>query len=306
MFKIKVGIIGCGVIGSSLAKIIENRFKNKAQLAWLCDHHFPKAAVLQKALKSKPVITDSRNLIRKADLIVEAASARVSGSIAREAVARGKDVLILSVGGLLSLCHPEAFSAKQPPCGVAEGSPRFFAQHSSPLGSLRMTDSGGLRMTRNKGRLWIPSGAIAGVDALLASREAGLKSVKLVTRKPPAGLSEAPYFKNKNFPKLAGSREYCVFKGNAADAVRNFPQNINVAALLSLAGLGPKKTLVEIWTSNAYQGNQHEVTIVSNAGEIRTVSKNVPFPENLKTSALAAYSAAALLRKIFSGFRVGT
>ena len=265
MNKIKVGIIGCGAIGSSLAQMIERRFKKEARLSWLCDHHSPKAVALQKKLKSRPAVTGSRDLIRKADLVIEAASAHVSGKIAREALLRGKDVLVLSVGGLLER-------------GLKSG----------------------------KGRLWIPSGAIAGVDALLGAREAGLKSVKLITRKPPAGLSEAPYFKKKKFPKLASSKEYCVFKGNAADAVRNFPQNINVAALLSLAGLGPQKTQVEIWTSKAYRGNQHEVTIVSNAGEIRTLSKNVPFPENPKTSALAAYSAAALLRKIFSNVRVGT
>ena len=265
MAKVKVGIIGCGAIGSALAKMIEHRFNREAELSYLCDHHPPKAASLQKKLKVKTRVLGSFKLIQKSDLIIEAASAYVSGAIAYEALAQGKDILVLSVGGLL-----------------------------------------GGKLRSKKGRLWIPSGAIAGVDALLAAKEAGLQSVRLVTRKPPAGLSEAPYFKKKKFPILKGAKEYCVFKGNALQAVRNFPQNINVAALLSMAGLGPKKTQVEIWTSKAYRLNQHEVTIVSAAGEVRTVSRNVPFPENPKTSALAAYSAAALLRKIFSSIRAGT
>lgn len=272
--KVKIGIIGCGAIGSALAKLIERHFKKDAVVSFLWDQNLPKVSALQKKLKRKPAILQGEELIRKADFVIEAASARVSGSIAREALIRGKDVLILSVGGLLSLRRPEAF--------LAGGSPR------------------------SQGRLWIPSGAIAGVDSLLAAKEAGLKSVKLVTRKPPAGLSEAPYFRKKKFPELKGAKEYCVFKGNAASAVKNFPQNINVAALLSLAGLGPEKTRVEIWTSRAYRANQHEVTILSAAGEIRTLSRNVPFPENPKTSALAAYSTVALLRKIFSSIRMGT
>ncbi len=296
MAKVKVGIIGCGAIGASLAKIIEKRFKNEAQLSWLCDHHLPKAAVLQKKLKSKPAIADSPELIRKSDLIIEAASSHISGQIAREALKAGKDVLILSVGGLLGFNRGQAENHCLSPVDQD-----IFQSSFSPKGEkVRMRGRG------ENGRLWLPSGAIAGVDALLAAKEAGLKSVKLVTRKPPAGLSEAPYFKKKKFPMLQGAKEYCVFKGNAAEAVKNFPQNINVAALLSLAGLGPKKTQVEIWTSRKYRANQHEVTIISNAGEIRTVSKNVPFPENPKTSALAAYSAAALLRKIFSSMRIGT
>lgn len=278
MPKIKVGIIGCGTIGSALAKLIERRFSRAAVLSYLCEQNFSKASTLRRKLKSKPAILNCRELIRKSDLVIEAASARISGLIAQSALRAGKNILILSVGGLLSPRQPER----------SEGSPSTL-----------------LRMTGN-GRLWIPSGAIAGVDALLAAKEAGLQSVKLVTRKPPAGLSEAPYFQKKKFPKLESTKEYCVFKGNAAEAVRNFPQNINVAALLSLAGLGPKKTRVEIWTSNAYRANQHEVTILSKAGEIRTVTKNLPFPENPKTSALAAYSAAALLRKIFSSIRAGT
>ena len=265
MAKVKVGIIGCGAIGSALAKMIDRRFSRQARLCYLCDRDSRKASAFRKKLKSRPEVLEWRRLIKKSDLVIEAASASVSGTIAQTALRTGKNVLIMSVGGLL-----------------------------------------GKTMKAGKGKLWIPSGAIAGLDGLLAAKEAGLKSVRLVTRKPPKGLIGAPYFKKKKFPKLAGGKEYCLFKGKASEAVRSFPQNINVAALLSLAGLGPEKTRVEIWTSNAYRANQHEVTVVSAAGEIRAVTKNVPFPENPKTSALAAFSAAALLRKIFASVRAGT
>ena len=269
MKKIKVGIIGCGAIGSYLAKVIDREFSSQASLDFICDQIPEKAVRIWDALGRRVLVATLPILIERSEFVIEAASAGISAEVARESLKRNKDVLIMSVGGLLPLFHPEEWIT-------------------------------------TRGRLWIPSGAIAGVDALLAAKEAGLKSVKLVTRKPPAGFLEAPYFKKKKFPALKGRKEYCLFKGNAAEAVRSFPQNINVAALLSLAGLGPKKTQVEIWTSRKYRANQHEVTIVSACGEIRTMTQNVPFPENPKTSALAAYSAAALLRKIFSSIRMGT
>jgi hypothetical protein len=91
-----------------------------------------------------------------------------------------------------------------------------------------------------------------------------------------------------------------------AEAVKAFPQNINVAAVLSLAGIGPEKTVVEIWTSNAYLFNQHEVMIEGKSGTIQTITRNVPSPDNPKTSALAVYSAIATLGRIFSSVRIGT
>ncbi len=270
MKKIKVGIIGCGTIGSALAVALEKKFHRQTSLKFICDHSSDKAVWLQKRLKVKPRIISMDQLIRRSDLVIEAASASISASIARRAMKAGKNVLVMSVGGLLQAKDLSAWA-------------KF-----------------------KKGKLWAPSGALAGVDGLLAAKQADIRFVRLITRKPPAGLREAPYFKNKKFPELAGWQEYCLFKGNAEQAVKAFPQNINVAAVLSLAGMGPEKTRVEIWTSNAYRFNQHEVTIEGSSGKIQTVTQNVPSPDNPKTSALAIYSAMAVLEKIFSSVRVGT
>ena len=270
MAKIKVGIIGCGTIGSAIAKSVLNIFSDRATLDFLCDHTPERAIRLRQKLGSKTAIVTIETLIRRSDFIVEAASASVSGEIARQSLREGKEVLIMSVGGLLA----------------GRGLPQFTSQ--------------------NKGRLWIPSGAIAGVDGLLAACEGGIRSVKLITRKPPAGLRDAPYFLIQKFPELKGRKEYCVFKGNAKAAVKAFPQNINVAAVLSLAGIGPAKTKVEIWTSRAYQRNQHEIILEGRSGRIHSVTQNLPSNENPKTSALAIYSAIATLRKIFSRIRIGT
>ena len=269
MKKLKIGIIGCGAIGSALAKIIHKRFPKESSISYLCDRRIEKAQALARQLKGGKIQACTLEvLLMRSDLILEAASTVVARQVAMLAWKYQKNVMIMSVGGLLGLNLPLSRTTKF--------------------------------------RIWIPSGALCGVDGLLAAREAGLKSVTLVTRKPPQGFREAPYFQKRKFPKLQGNREYCLFKGNAMQAVRNFPQNINVGAVLSLSGMGPRKTKIEIWTSNAYRTNQHEVVIEAGSGKIRTITQNIPAKENPKTSALAIYAAVATLRKMFSAVRVGT
>ncbi len=270
MAKVKVGIIGCGAIGSFLAKILCKNFKNKAELAFLCDLHAEKVLRLQKELRRKTALVSIDQLIRRSDLVMEAAAASISGYVATRALKFHKSVLIMSVGGLLSV-----------------------------RGLFKLT-------TLSRGRLWIPSGAIVGVDGVLAAWEAGIRKLKLITKKPPAGLREAPYFQKRKFPKLKNQKPVRLFKGSAKEAVKAFPQNINVAAILSLAGIGPLRTQVEIWTSTAYRFNQHEVLVEGQSGKMHAVTQNVPSRENPKTSALAVYSAAALLRKIFTQIHVGS
>lgn len=270
MKKIKVGIIGCGTIGSALAKILFREFRAKAILACLCDRQKEKAERLACALPGKIRVVSLDRLIRGCELVIESASASVSGQVARKSLAQNKNVLIMSVGGLLS-----------------DGS---FARF----------------LKRSRGKLWIPSGALAGVDALLASREAKVRRVTLITTKPAGALSQAPYFRSRKFPVLRGSGAQCVFKGSAREAVRAFPQNINVAAVLSLGGIGASRTRVEIWASRTARTNRHEVVIEGDFGKMRALTENVPSPGNLKTSYLAILSAVATLRRIFSPLQLGT
>jgi len=270
MKKIKVGIIGCGTIGSALACALIREFRPRTSLSFLCDAHPERAAKLKQQLSPKAKVVSISQIIQRSDLIIEAASAVVSASVAREALKKNKQVLIMSVGGLLK------------------------EHHWKPL------------LNKSRGKLWIPSGAIAGIDGLLAAREKGISRVTLITRKPPAGLHQAPYFLKKKFPVLKGHQAVRVFRGSAQQAVHDFPQNINVAAILSLAGIGAQRTRVEIWTSSAYRVNQHEVTIEGKFGKIQSVTHNIPSKNNPKTSALAIFSAIATLRKIFSSVQIGS
>jgi len=270
MKKLKIGIIGCGTIGSALARILLRDFKNEAVLNCLCDANPAKAESLARKIKAGAEICSIGTLIKKSDLIIESAHASVSAGIARKAMAANKQVLVLSVGGLID-----------------------------PRGRL-------ISLPTRKGKLWIPSGAVAAIDGVLAAREGGIHRATLVTRKPPAGLKNAPYFINKTFPPLAGLREYRVFRGSAQQAVKAFPQNVNVAAVLSLAGIGARRTRVEIWTSSRYRLNEHEMILEGKFGKFRCFIQNLPSLDNPKTSALAIFSSAALLRKIFSPIHIGT
>jgi aspartate dehydrogenase len=270
MAKLKVGLIGCGAIGMELAKACQDRLRNKANLYAVCDVDEKKADVLAKSLKGKVLVLKLDEIVRRTDLIVEAASASVSADVLSRCIKSKKDCMIMSVGGLV---------------GKEE--------------LLEVARKGGINV-------YIPSGAICGIDALKAACMGRVDSVRLTTRKPPKGLQGAPYLKEKNINIFDIKKETVIFEGSAEDAVKGFPQNVNVSATLSLAGIGAKKTIVRIVTSPAYTTNTHEVEISGNFGKITTRTDNVPSKTNPKTSELAILSAIATLKGITRSVRVGT
>ncbi len=268
---LKVGLVGCGAMGSYLAMAIQREFPREAHLSGICDHHQENLRALSRRVKPPCREMTLEEILKESDVILEAASQDAACEILTHRAVSKKTILIMSVGGILKALEKDA---------------RILRAFT--------------------GQILVPSGAIAGIDGLLAAREAGLRSVTLKTRKPPAGLLGAPYFKMKSFPSLRGDQEVCVFKGSALQAVKAFPQNVNVAAVLSLAGMGAAKTRVEVWTSKAYTGNQHEVVIEHRNGRLRIAADNEPSKENPKTSALAIYAALACLRKHFASLKMGT
>lgn len=275
MRKFKVGIIGCGAIGTALARVLikDRKLNFRASLVAVADKDPKQAEKLLRHIGRKLPLLPIPEIIKRCDFVIEAAHPSVSSSVAALALKNNKYVLIMSVGGLLKF----------------------------PFQQLRDL------IAKTSGRLYCPSGAIAGVDALLAAQVEGLRRVRLVTTKPPQALKGAPFFKAHKFPEFkSGETRKLVFRGSALQASKAFPQNINVAAILSLAGLGPKKTEVEIWVTRSAEVNTHEVIIEGDFGEIKTRTQNFPAPQNPKTSYLAILSAMATLRKAFTTLRLGT
>jgi aspartate dehydrogenase len=164
-----------------------------------------------------------------------------------------------------------------------------------------------LVLAEEKGtRVFIPSGAVCGLDGLKAGACAGIKKVTLTTIKPSKAFLGNPYVLKRKI-RLDGLQEdVVIFEGDALTAIRAFPQNINVAATLSLAGIGAAKTNVRIIASAAIERNIHEVEIESQAGRITTRTENIAHPDNPKTSFLAVLSAIASLKQILDPVKVGT
>jgi len=262
----KVGIIGCGTIGSEIAKAILHI--PNLELISLCDVDRNKAERLSLLLPEKPSIDSLSELISRVDLAIESASQEVAKIALPLAIEKEKDIMIMSVGSLLGKEELLACAEKK---GI---------------------------------KVYLPSGAIAGIDGLKAASCANVEKVTLVTRKPPLALKGAPYLKDIDLSEI--KEEKVVFSGTAEEAIKGFPANINVAATLSLAGIGIKRTEVRIVADPKITRNIHEIEIIGGSGRILIRCENLPSPTNPKTSYLASLSAIALLKQIASSVKIGT
>jgi aspartate dehydrogenase len=268
---IKVGIVGCGTIGRELALACQKRFKDEVTLEALADADNARARKLQNSLKPKPRIVSVDDLIRNCDLVIEAASQAAVYEVAKKALSLGKDVMVMSVGGLLGR-EKEIFDIAR----------------------------------THRSCLYVPSGGVVGIDGLKAARIGALHRVTLTTRKPPQGFEDAPYVLKHNISLKNLKEEKVLFEGNASEAVKGFPKNINVSATLSLVGLGAKKTRVRIIACPHMLVNVHEVYVQGDAGSFYTRTENFPSEQNPKTSRLAILSAVATLERILKNVKIGT
>lgn len=271
MERTKIGIVGCGTIGLEIAKAIQSRLKDKAELVAVCDIDKAQIDKFLSKLNRKPPVCCLEELIKKCDFVLEAASAKVSSEIARRALSAKKNVLIMSVGGLLA-GNKDLFDLAR----------------------------------KNNSRLYIPSGALAGLDGLKSASVAGIKKVTLTTKKAPKALEGAPYLLQNQIDLSSIKEEKVIFEGTALEAVRGFPKNVNVAATLSLASLGPQKTRVRIVAVPGLKQNMHEIEAEGEFGKFFARTENNPSPDNPKTSYLAALSAIATLEGALDNVRIGT
>lgn len=269
---LKIGIAGCGAIGSTLAKTIAGDFSGRAQLASLYDTDIEKAYRLAAAFNDKKLaVLNLDELINKAQLVIEATKLESALDIVKKAASASRDVLVMSVGGIMEQYNELRVLALEKGC-----------------------------------RIYIPSGAICGIDGLKASSCVKINRVTLTTRKPAKAFLGVPYVLKRKIRLEDIKEDTVIFEGDANFAVRAFPQNINVAATLSMAGIGPQRTIVRIVASPDITRNVHEIEIESDAGRIFTRTENEVHPDNPKTSYLAVLSAHATLKQILEPIRIGT
>jgi aspartate dehydrogenase len=211
----------------------------------------------------------SDQLAGHADIVIECAPAAALPGIALPVLRAGKTMVVLSCAALLR--HPELEQAAR--------------------------DHGG--------RILVPTGALLGLDAVLAAAEGSIHSVRMVTRKPPGGLTGAPHLVRNGIDVGNLAEPLLVFAGSAREAAIGFPANVNVAAALSMAGIGPDRTTIEIWADPGVDRNIHRIELDSDAARLSMTIENVP-SENPRTGRITAQSVLALLRKMRAPLAVGT
>jgi aspartate dehydrogenase len=276
MPKKNVGLIGCGAIGTHLALALESGRIANASLVALFDILGSNAERLKSKLKSSPEVYPDfeRFIASSADIIVEAASQDAVRKFGRSIIDSNKDLMVMSVGALADTAF---------------------------LSEL-------LKLAAKKGccKIYVPTGAIAGIDAVRSIRHL-LDYITLTTTKSPNALAGAPFFDTSKIRLDTITKLTPIYEGSAAEAVKMFPANINVAAVLSLAGLGVDKTKVRIVVDPKATTNKHEIVASGTFGDLKITVNNVPIPGNPKTSFLAVLSAIECLRSICDdSLRIGS
>lgn len=266
----RIGIVGIGAIGKELCLAIDSRVVN-AELAAIYDRDVTMAVEFASKLKSKPRVLKLEEMLDSVDLIVEAASQAAVREIAIPALEKGKSIMIMSVGALLD--------------------EKFFKEIKKLA-------------VQNNCKIYIPSGAILGVDGLKGASLAKVDSVSLTVMKPPAALSDAPYVKERNIDLSKIQQATVLFEGSAGEAVRFFPANVNVAATLSLTA--SKQIKVRVVADPSINRNMHKIEIKGEFGEAEIFIKNLPSLCNPRTSYLAVLSAIATLKRISEPVQIGT
>lgn len=265
MAMMRIGLIGCGNIGADICIALQKR-TIAAEVAALVDVDPARVAQFERSFQLNVLTGTLPEAAAASDFLVECANAAVSPGVVEAAMERGCDCLIMSVGGLMA--HPELLEAAK---------------------------AAGIRVR-------IPSGALCGLDGIRAAMEGGVHCVTLTTRKPPKGLAGAPYLVERGIELDELREPVTVFEGNALEAVKAFPANVNVAAALSLAGIGPVETRVRVIADPGATENSHEVTAEGAFGRLTATTVNLPSPRNAKSSYLASLSAVAELRAAAEDF----
>jgi aspartate dehydrogenase len=266
--KTSVAVAGLGAIGAGVVQALDRGIEGLALTA-VSAQNIEKHRAWLDALKTRPEVLPIERLAEAADIVVECAPGRLVRSIVAPVVARGKTAIVLSVGALLD---------------------------NEDLIDLAKD---------NGGQIVVPTGALIGLDAVTAAAEGTIHSVRMVTRKPLQGLAGAPHLIENNLSIEGLTEPLRIFEGTAREAAKGFPANLNVAVALSLAGIGPDRTRVEIWADPTVTRNTHRIEVDSDSARFSMSIENIP-SENPRTGRITALSVIACLRKQRASLRIGT
>ena len=265
----RVAIAGFGAIGRVVAEHLDRGIPG-LELAAVSARDVSRAERTMAGFARRVPVLPLARLGEAADIVVECAPAAVLRDIAEPALAAGRVLIVLSCGALLD--------------------------------NFDLVDVA----RRAGGRILVPTGALLGLDAVQGAAIGTISRVHMITRKPPDGLEGAPYIVERGISVIGIASAQCVFTGSARDAARGFPANVNVAAALALAGIGPDRTTIEIWADPGVTRNIHRIEVEADAVRLAMQIENVPSADNPKTGRLTPLSVVALLRKLSSPLAIGT
>lgn len=267
---LKLAVGGLGAIGLAVARRVDAGDVPDVHLTAVSARDEAKALAKIAGFRQKPKLVPLGRLGDEADIVLESVPARHFGEIAGPAIEQGRILMPLSVGQLLDHLH--------------------LVERAKSTGA----------------RILVPTGALLGLDAVRAVAEGTVESVRIVTRKPPRGLAGAPHLVRHGISVDGLTAPRKVFEGTAREAVAGFPANVNVAVALSLAGIGPERTTIEIWADPAVTRNTHTIEVRSDSSDLTMTIANIPTEENPATGKVTALSAIAALRRLTAPLVVGS
>ncbi|MDE2906076.1 MAG: aspartate dehydrogenase [Acidobacteriota bacterium] len=265
-----VAIGSLGTVGLEVARRIDAGEIDGLTLRAVSARDHERARNRMRGFRSPVDVVAADGLAERADIVVECAPAALFREIAEPVVRAGKTLVAISAGALLD--------------------------HADLVETARATGA----------QIVVPSGAVMGLDAVRGAAESGIASVTMITRKPPGGLAGAPHLVEHGIDVNGLDAPLKVFEGSARDGARGFPANVNVAAALGLAGIGPERTRLEIWADPGVTRNTHEIRLEAETVRFRLRIENVPSRENPRTGRSVAPSVVATLRRFVAPLVVGT
>ncbi|WP_421881902.1 aspartate dehydrogenase [Pacificispira sp.] len=266
---IKVALAGLGAIGATVAERLLAGVPG-IELVGVSDTHEPTLRQVLSTLGCSGLTGDLGRHARNADLIIDCSASSGFLDVAQIAIAESCDLLTVNSATLVD--HPE----------IAD------------------------RCAGNGCRITVATGALAGFDAVRAAAEGRIDRVVIRTRKNPRAFAGAPHVVQNGIDLTGLTEALLLFEGSVRMAARGFPDNVNVAAGLSLAGIGPDRTETEIWADPAVERNTHVIEVESDSTRFSIQIAGIPSPKNPRTGLLTPNSVVAALRAMAAPVRVGS
>ncbi len=264
-----VGVAGLGAVGRPVAHALA-RGVDGLTLVAVSSRDLDRARTRMAEIAPDVPAVPAPDLPEHAEIIVECVPKAAFSEVAEPVVDAGKT--LVTVSGAALLVHPDIID----------------------------------RARQTGARIVLATGALLGLDAVRAAAEGEIREVRMITRKPPMSLAGAPYLEDNRISIEGLSGPLRVFEGSAREGAAGFPANVNVAAALGLAGIGPDRTRLEIWADPALERNTHEIIVDADSARLAMKIENAPSQENPGTGRITALSVIAALRGLVAPLKVGT